>query len=618
MLPSGLRPEGAYRQDVWRSYMRAIALGMPGASGQLLDAPILSLWIEAIAQHYGTGSRFLDVTTSLDVALWFALHDAKLETIWEKAKTAAPVLELHHLFNDKVRQISEVPVAWRTVRYSERKDKPGWLYVFDVPRWNGQGEPEHGSLVKLDEAPTMLDFQTSARMNAQSACLLAADSRPDMADLTDLYQKDWGPIPVSWRLAGNETWMKAPANIFPDPADDPWYTLFLSIPFYVRPGRSQFIADPERGEGWLKSVKSQWTRALPVTFYFSKPETKSSSHRDTITSPSNLLDPPLIFSLKLAGVSAQDEANAGFIDKTPAVASKYRLDQSTVIMLESPIISLLPPLDLWNHGLLQADLAEATESFFAREIPSGSGVVEGEPYLTKLTDQEEAEYSKLLSTPFPLTNVFLELSPLEHIQWGKIGNQNVKVLRALWLRHDRKRFVLNPYYQSLPLGTQSSTLADEGPYFFGFDELAQRFAVLVDENQNCQWKPITDLHPACRPFFGALSLLRALSPGPGLEYKIDPFYSRAEKVADQWDFEVAIRSRAAHVVHGSYLPDGRQILSVQGSKRSSHEGCNSNEPYDLLSAPIRDYLTFQSANPWHEVDAQMLRKWVDDNLNFKA
>src|ERR1700691_3534391 len=134
MLPSGLRPNGIFRKHIWRSYMQAIAFGMPRASSEVADSPLFNIWIEAMAQHYGTGSRFLDVTCQLEIALWFALHEAQEEVRWEPTTTPHPFREVQRLFGGKVEASTEVLVAHRTTRYSPMTDRAGWLYVFDVPR----------------------------------------------------------------------------------------------------------------------------------------------------------------------------------------------------------------------------------------------------------------------------------------------------------------------------------------------------------------------------------------------------------------------------------------------------------------------------------------------------
>jgi FRG domain-containing protein len=76
MLPSGLRPGAIRRDPVWDYCVTQFAMERFGAAnlGSLSEHEIV-----AIAQHYGVGSPFLDVTRSLDVALWFALHQIRYE-----------------------------------------------------------------------------------------------------------------------------------------------------------------------------------------------------------------------------------------------------------------------------------------------------------------------------------------------------------------------------------------------------------------------------------------------------------------------------------------------------------------------------------------------------------
>jgi hypothetical protein len=74
MLPSGLRAGGARRDPVWHYWSALASRELLGAPDQLVSSADEAVWIEAIAQHYGPGSNFLDVTHSLDVALWFALR----------------------------------------------------------------------------------------------------------------------------------------------------------------------------------------------------------------------------------------------------------------------------------------------------------------------------------------------------------------------------------------------------------------------------------------------------------------------------------------------------------------------------------------------------------------
>jgi FRG domain-containing protein len=135
MIPTGLRPGAVARDLIWQYCAMAIARELSPRTGTAPNED--SVWIEAIAQHYGPGSPLLDVTRSIDIALWFALHERR------------PV-SAEHLVGppgqpDKARDIP-LKETWWEYRPSTTD---GYLYVFDVPEWNGSNVPSHGSLLDL-------------------------------------------------------------------------------------------------------------------------------------------------------------------------------------------------------------------------------------------------------------------------------------------------------------------------------------------------------------------------------------------------------------------------------------------------------------------------------------
>ena len=79
MLPSGLRGTPLRSEVIFRAYTALLASDVPSPEGDegWVDAETYVVWTRAIAQHYGPGSHYLDVTTSVDVALWFALHEVR-------------------------------------------------------------------------------------------------------------------------------------------------------------------------------------------------------------------------------------------------------------------------------------------------------------------------------------------------------------------------------------------------------------------------------------------------------------------------------------------------------------------------------------------------------------
>ncbi|MGH9830432.1 MAG: FRG domain-containing protein, partial [Blastocatellia bacterium] len=211
MLPTGLRAGAPVRDPIWRYCAMVVGRELSAESGATHDDD--SVWVEAIAQHYGPGSTLLDVTRSIDIALWFALHDRR------------PV-SAEHLVGppgqpDEARDIP-LKETWREYQPSTAN---GYLYVFDVPDWKGSGVPSHGSLLDLSSRQVL---SKSTRIRAQSACLVAGDSSMKGGDLRDFYVCE--PISLCWPLDEAPRINDSMDVLFPDPSEDLWYSFFLSVP----------------------------------------------------------------------------------------------------------------------------------------------------------------------------------------------------------------------------------------------------------------------------------------------------------------------------------------------------------------------------------------------------
>jgi FRG domain len=111
LLPSGLRSGTARRDPVWHYWSALASRELLGAPDRLVSSEAEAVWIEAIAQHYGPGSTFLDVTRSLDVALWFALHEPR------------PISATHEMGPDRplepVQRIPLIEQWWEYQRWSD-------------------------------------------------------------------------------------------------------------------------------------------------------------------------------------------------------------------------------------------------------------------------------------------------------------------------------------------------------------------------------------------------------------------------------------------------------------------------------------------------------------------
>ncbi|MCU1237640.1 MAG: hypothetical protein JWP63_5607 [Candidatus Solibacter sp.] len=156
------------------------------------------VFAEALVQHYGYQTSYIDVTPSLEVALWFATH--RFEGRPDTAIGAPPA---HLTFP-----------AWHIAPTA-----PGVLYVLDVQPWDRVSAIQEGVFVDLlPIAP-----EGTNRPRRQVGGLLRADG-----DLFSLV-RDKFEIAFPWEetaLPWNTDY------IFPSPAEDPIYATLLRAPFF--------------------------------------------------------------------------------------------------------------------------------------------------------------------------------------------------------------------------------------------------------------------------------------------------------------------------------------------------------------------------------------------------
>jgi hypothetical protein len=327
LIPSSFRnPQGARSRAIWRAYSQYLAEGIwrerPEQAG-LLDrlenlwqgtaelkgippdymADTHFVWLHAIIQHYGPGSPYLDVTRSLDIAIWFALH--RFETV------ACPA------------GISETYTGGDWHRYSGPYET-GHLYVIDTEKWVRGKAPTPGILVDLLDGP---DVFHSARILRQSACLLYADQEnPDLLKIE----------PKLCVASKALSFFKPPLlegsyhDLFPGPEIDDWYRRVLSAPFVPR---------TERPEAPL-------SHSLPVTIYAPDP-----SNAAPLMECLQSLDPPLLYPAFRQFVD---------IEKYLALfphASADAILNPLPILLDAPLIYSSPQFEsqMWHEGLLAVD-----------------------------------------------------------------------------------------------------------------------------------------------------------------------------------------------------------------------------------------------------------------------
>ncbi len=192
--------------------------------GEFANSPVgnmrnLLVWTELIAQQYGSGSPYLDVTDNLDVALWFALHKFEPDTAILVMGPNGPI----SAETDHVTAIDALVPKPSSAPY-------GVLYVMDV---RVAAEPHvriHGELIDLSALPAVI--ADSRRIQGQHASLVWSDKEVSGGDLSQFVVGD--PIEVSAALRHSLDERLPVSLLFPHPEEDPWYQRLLSIPLTLQ------------------------------------------------------------------------------------------------------------------------------------------------------------------------------------------------------------------------------------------------------------------------------------------------------------------------------------------------------------------------------------------------
>lgn len=157
--------------------------------------------IEAIMQHYGYRSFFVDVTFDPEVALWFALHK------FESKRTP--------LYVDK--QLRSAIFQWSKYRPSNR----GYLYVILLPSKN---ESNNRCLKLTSVMPK--DAQRVHRQTA-GAVFCSRESR----SVNDLVVSKLRVVDDGWFINSNQN-VKT-TEFFPPPSIDVFYRCLCNIPYFI-------------------------------------------------------------------------------------------------------------------------------------------------------------------------------------------------------------------------------------------------------------------------------------------------------------------------------------------------------------------------------------------------
>jgi len=533
LLPIGVRTRVA-NQRVWLVQTRRLVAKMLnidlGDATRVDDAElaVLRIWVQAIVQHYGPGSGFLDVTRDVATAVWFALHKS------------SPVSAVAPVQSDRsVDPLGNHLARLEMVVYEPRQE-PGFLYVLDVPVWNGDHKPAPGHLIDLALAPE--PFCRSKRMIAQKGCLLYCRDGEEPVDMRN-FVVPGTPIAIARPLSAPSGDYNM-ADLFPPPSVDEWYRRLLSMP----------LAYQATADGQILK------RVVSVTGYV---DPLSESFRNEIIRCSSIPQPPQIGALLSARWIADDEIDAGF--------SQQALANAIGLMLEAPLLSGLPgPHDvLWNHELLLSDLPEEAPAWGPR----------GEALGMERIDNVVVEFSPLDADAVTVT------------QQGGRGQE--ETIRAVWIQRRDGRIVIGLFYR------QGSRLALVGPLELRFDHEARQLSLHVfGERQTIGSRQ--DSSDVGLPVMASLHVLRHLSRSA----VVSALALYQVSVADRKGIVVSTSHAAACLVRGSPPDSSRRWYFVRDSENRDDFFTTPSSPASGLIETTRAFADLDANVLRAQVDRQ--------------
>lgn len=465
LLPALVREKSNHTYDpAWliSIQMYSIALDEHGAS---TPYDTVYLWGPALLQHYGPGSCYLDVSSDLDVALWFAIY-----TRHEKWLA--------------IKQPGELPrshcVSWHTDADLADPAIAPVLYVFDAASWKGEGSPAHGELVELTALNVAGKLpQEARRLHDQVASLLYSDIRnpqgPNLGPeiVAMLY------LTPSFDRTTVPSYGRTVADVFPPPSADPFYKSLLQVPaqLHFDPNRLEHpLAIPCYLENSPQLPPSNATGERHSPILLSEEQAASIAGFGDFAALGSALSPDLMFGYAVAGNPSFGEP----IIPTTAEGKQFRLADATPFMMEGPLWSYLP----------SCHTEETRGQWIQSALPIGIA-----PALANR----------------PTDNIYIEMSTVDVAYPQKESALRGSAVRGIWTVRSGNRYWCT-VYRTGEGGVFSM------PFEFRFVPQMGQFIRVPAENQ----KPLTQadldvLQPhidvAEKALFTSLLLLRELSPG---------------------------------------------------------------------------------------------------------
>lgn len=210
IVPSVARPESsAYKQDIhthwwwltvdilaemvgeyvrWKSRQKNRHSATEPSQESSGQRPIVGNALDqasALLQHYGARSSFVDVTESLNVALWFSHHRHRMEE-QILLPLELPVIDRNDLS-------AAYNVAWYEPAWKGKDRDFGYLFVLAPNQPSAGRALQHGDLLRL--TPNVM----ASRLARQRAALISADLDENAGDLSEKFLEAVFSFRVSYR-----------------------------------------------------------------------------------------------------------------------------------------------------------------------------------------------------------------------------------------------------------------------------------------------------------------------------------------------------------------------------------------------------------------------------------
>jgi len=291
--------------------------------------------------------------------LWFALNEVEITE------------QDYYFYREGHPQIQ---IRFPTLYFYPKTHGSSWLYVLDVPIWNGDNSPEHGELVDLSRGPNFVS--KSSRVLRQKGGLVFGDVKVDSGDLSKFYV--CAPMEISCPFKGTSLIDKNYKYFFPPPEKDILFDRLLNAPL---------VPDLDDNYGF------KYKQSLDVYIISDSP-----GSNENLSSLQHQTEKMSMLSRLAMRTNPETLVQ---------LRKDYNIDpeDATYFQIDVPFFTALPNIEMWNQSILQYGLSK----FAQPQLLNGD-----------------------IKLPMAsLENVIIELSPLETAFLSHNSGHNL--LSAIWI-----------------------------------------------------------------------------------------------------------------------------------------------------------------------------------------